>query len=78
MDGNDDMTWDQIYAEIDRILDDGKPESQEVSRKRARIIRLKWDPDESADESEVNSGSGEVPVQTVLKASGRDRRHIFG
>jgi len=77
MDGNDDITWEQIYADIDTILNGGRLENQEESRRRARIIRLKWDPDESADECEVDSGPGEIPVQPIPSASGRDRRHLF-
>ena len=40
----EDITWKQIHADIDIILDGGK-----LDRGGARIIRLKWDfpdPDE--------------------------------
>ena len=79
---NDNITWERIYAEIDTILNGGEPEypeksKQEESKRKARVIRLKWDPDESADESEINLRPGEIPGQSILKASGKNRRHMF-
>ena len=79
---NDNITWERIYAEIDTIQNGGEPEypeksKQEESKRKARVIRLKWDPDESADESEVNLRPGEILGQSILKASGKNRRHMF-
>ena len=75
---NDDITWEGIYADIDTILNGGKPEYQEESsRQKGRVIRLKWDPDESADESEVSLTPGEIPGQPILKANRKDRRRLF-
>lgn len=79
---NGDVSWEQIYAEIDTILNGGEPEYQEKSKqeengRKARIVRLKWDPDESADEDEILLAPGEKPGQLILKASGKDRRHMF-
>jgi hypothetical protein len=74
---NDNITWERIYADIDNILNGGVLEYQEESRRKARVIRLKWDPDESADESEVNLRPGEIPGQSILKASGKNRRRLF-
>ena len=74
---NDNITWERIYTDIDAILNGGVPEYQEESRRKARVIRLKWDPDESADESEVNLRPGEILGQSILKASGKNRRHMF-
>ena len=79
---NGDVSWEQIYTDIDTILNGGEPEYQERSkqeenRRKARIVRLKWNTDESAYEHEVNIGPGEIPGQIILKASGKDRRHMF-
>jgi hypothetical protein len=74
---NDNITWERIYADIDNILNGGVLEYQEESRRKARVIRLKWDQDESADESEVNLRPGEIPGQSILKASGKNRRRLF-
>jgi hypothetical protein len=79
---NGDVSWEQIYADIDIILNSGIPEYQEKSkqeeiRRKARIVRLKWKPDETAYGHEVNIDPGEIPGQIILKASGKDRRHMF-
>ena len=79
---NDDMIWERIYANIDTILNGSEPEypekgKQEESKHKARILRLKWDPDESTDENVANLRPGEIPGQSILKASGKDRRHMF-
>jgi hypothetical protein len=74
---NDDITWEGIYDDIDAILNGGKPEYQEENRRNARIIRLKWDPDESADAREINLDPGEISGQPILKVSGKGRRHMF-
>ena len=61
-----DMTWDEIYACIDTILDGDRLE--ETEGKRARIIRLKWDyPDEHEDVA--------LPV-VPRPSSSRDRRYL--
>jgi hypothetical protein len=79
---NGDVSWEQIYADIDTILNGGEPEYQEKSKQeengqKVRIVRLKWDPDESAYEHEVNLDPGEIPGQPILNASGKDRRRMF-
>jgi len=78
---NGDVSWEQIYTDIDTILNSGKPEYHEKSkqeiRRKARIVRLKWNPDETAYEHEGNLDPGEILGQTILKASGKDRRHMF-
>ena len=76
------MIWERIYADIDTILSGSEPEypeksRQEESRRKARVVRLKWDPDESNDENVANLIPGEIPGQSILKASGKDRRHMF-
>jgi hypothetical protein len=75
---NDGKTWEGIYSDIDTLLNDGEPEYREESiRQKARVLRLKWDPDESSDEDEYNFAPGETPGQPILKASGKDRRRLF-
>jgi hypothetical protein len=80
--GNDGITWEGIYADIDTILNGGESEhkeenKREESRRKERVVRLQWDPDESADEDEFNLAPGEIPGQPILKASGKDRRRLF-
>ena len=80
--GNDGITWEGIYADIDTILNNGEPEhqeenKQEMNRRKGRVVKLQWDPDESADEDEFYLAPGEIPGQPILKASGKDRRRLF-
>jgi len=80
--GNDNITWEGIYGDIDTILNGGEPERQEEnkreeSKRKGRVIRLQWDSDEPADEDEFNMAPGEIPGQPILKASGKDRRRLF-
>jgi hypothetical protein len=80
--GNDSITWEGIYSDIDTILNGGEPEHQgenkrEESRRKGRVVRLQWDSDESDDEDELNMAPGEIPGQLILKASGKDRRRLF-
>jgi hypothetical protein len=75
---NDGITWEGIYADIDTLLNGGKPEyREESSRQKGRVIKLKWDPEESADESEVSLTPSEIPGQPILKANRKDRRSLF-
>lgn len=79
---NGDVSWEQIYADIDTILNSSIPEYQEKSKqeengRKGRIVRLEWNPDETTDKHEVNLDPGEILGQAILKASGKDRRHMF-
>jgi hypothetical protein len=73
---NEDVSWDQIYYDIDTILNGCKPENHE-GRQKARIIRSNWSPDKSNENNEVYTAPGEIPAQPILLASARDRRHMF-
>jgi hypothetical protein len=74
---SDSITWERIYADIDTILNGGKPEIQEESMQKGRVVRLQWDPDEPVDKDEFYLAPGEIPGQPILKANGKDRRRLF-
>ena len=74
---NDDASWEQIYHDIDTILNGGESENHEAGRRKPRIIRLNWNPNKSTDKSESYSAQGGMPPKPILIASARDRRHLF-
>lgn len=51
--------------------------NQQKPRRRARIIKLNWDPDEDEQHKEENCTPGETSAQPIMKASGRDRRKLW-
>ena len=73
---HDEASWDQIYYDIDTILNDGTPENREGGRK-ARIITTNWKPKRSKNKTEDYTAPDEIPVPPILKASARDRRAMF-
>jgi hypothetical protein len=73
----DSISWEQIYADIDTILNGDKPEYQDENVQKSRIVRLHWDPDETVDKDEFYLAPGEIPGQPILKANGKDRRRLF-
>ena len=63
---NDDASWEQIYHDIDTILNGGESENHEAGRRN-----------KSTDKSESYSAQGGMPPKPILIASARDRRHLF-
>ena len=57
---NDGITWEEICAYVDTLHNSGEPEYQQENRQKTRVVKLKWDPIESAAESEVSITPGET------------------
>jgi len=70
LNSNTPKTTEKVDEKINNINDQKKP------RNRARIIKLKWDPDED-NQREKESNSEETLTQPIMKASGRDRRKLW-
>jgi hypothetical protein len=50
---------------------------QQKPRNRARIIKLKWDPEEDEQNNEDTITPSETSYQPIMKVSGRDRRKLW-